>query len=255
MDHTPSGPKARYIYIASRGHSGSTLLELVLGGHRELVAAGEVEKLSLQLARETFPYPGMCSCGRRPLDCERWRAVIDAVRVQRGVDIVREPFAFRVSDVGKEEDYGRRAPAHWLLNASTRAARYAAYTRGGELLGMPGLLRFSRRWVENRLLVADAILAVTGASAVIDNSKDPLGMRDVVSFGPDEARVLFLTRDPRACVYSTLRLGMRTAEGAARDWVDVNETILMKTCAATRGRCASVCAGSLATRMTSACWT
>jgi hypothetical protein len=86
-----------YIYIVGRGHSGSTLLELLLGGHHDLVSVGELQKLSLQIARRDKPYPGLCSCGRRPYDCDRWRAVIDAVRRDHGVDLVSEPFAFRLS--------------------------------------------------------------------------------------------------------------------------------------------------------------
>jgi Sulfotransferase family len=221
-------PKARYIYIVSRGHSGSTLLELLLGGHSELLATGELEKISLQLARETYPYPGMCSCGLRPHDCGRWKPAFEKIRRERRIDMVSSPFRFRVSDVGKEEDYGRRAISHWLLNASSRAARYAAYSAAGSSIGLPSLLRFPRRWTENRLFIADALRESTGAYAVIDNSKDPLGMRDLATFGPAQVRIIFLTRDPRASVYSTLKLKKRnrTVEAAARHWERVNSRIV-----------------------------
>ena len=78
----------------------------------------------------------------------------------------------------------------------------------------------------NRLFVGDRILDITGASGLVDNSKDPLGMRDIATYGPDSVRVIFLTRDPRASVYSTVKLGKRSVEGAAQDWVDVNGTIV-----------------------------
>jgi hypothetical protein len=224
----PVRPKARYIYIASRGHSGSTLLELLLGSHSELLATGELEKISLQLARETYPWPGMCSCGLRPQECERWKPAFEKIRSERAIDMVSSPFRFRVSDVGKEEDYGRDAFSHWLLNASSRAARYAAYSAAGSSLGLPRLLRFPRRWTENRLFIADALRNATGAYAVIDNSKDPLGMRDLATFGPTQTRIIFLTRDPRASVYSTLKLKKRrgSVEAAARHWVHVNHRIV-----------------------------
>jgi hypothetical protein len=70
--------------------------------------------------------------------------------------------------------------------------------------------------------VAETILEAAGASCLIDNSKDPLGMRDLATYGPETVRVLFLTRDPRASVYSTVKMGKRSVEWAARDWAALN---------------------------------
>ena len=33
------------VYITSRGHSGSTLLSLILGGHSQIVSGGELKML------------------------------------------------------------------------------------------------------------------------------------------------------------------------------------------------------------------
>ena len=38
-------PKPTVVYITSRGHSGSTLLSLMLGGHPKVVSGGELKML------------------------------------------------------------------------------------------------------------------------------------------------------------------------------------------------------------------
>jgi hypothetical protein len=199
---------------------------MLLGAHRELLCVGELQKLSLQLSRETVPYPGVCSCGKRPFDCDRWRPVFEAVRATYGVDMVQSPFAFRVSDIGKEEDFGVRAFPHWLLHMSARALRYLAYSSIGTSTGAARWLPFNRKWVANRLFVAQTLLETTGARGVIDSSKDGIGMRDLVTECREPLKVIFLTRDPYSSAHSTMKRGRGDAASAAADWTRVNGTIM-----------------------------
>jgi len=220
-----TGAQADYVYIAGRGHSGSTLLELLLGAHPAIASMGELEKLSLQFARDHAPYPGLCSCGKRPNDCETWRAVADAVRERCGVDLGREPFRFRVSDVGLEEDFGLRALPHWLLHHSSRWWRYLSYRHRPRAVGRPGQRRPCHQWVANRLFVADVIRHKTGARTVVDASKDYLAMRDIYDSDGATVKILFISRDVLGTVSSELREG-QTVTSAAKAWVKVNARIL-----------------------------
>ncbi len=64
------------IYIGGYGHSGSTLLEYLLTGCREVVACGEVGggRLDEAAGRRS------CSCGEPAKDCPTWGPVIDQFR-------------------------------------------------------------------------------------------------------------------------------------------------------------------------------
>ena len=117
-----------YIYIAGRGHSGSTLLTMLLARHRDVEAVGEMSLLSLQIARdETTRWVGRCSCGERPIDCSMWGKVLSDIESEEGVDFKSNPFAWRVSDVGMEEEYRGAAPFRvpfvWLRNRFWRLIR------------------------------------------------------------------------------------------------------------------------------------
>ena len=67
----------RVIFIASLSHSGSTLLDLMLNAHPELVSVGELKQLS-RFARFNKPKQPRCTCGTPSLwDCDFWKSVND----------------------------------------------------------------------------------------------------------------------------------------------------------------------------------
>lgn len=66
------------VFIAGIGHSGSTLLDLLLGSQAQTVSLGEIDKIIHSKTREMFmeryiyreKYP--CSCGKKPSLCPFW---------------------------------------------------------------------------------------------------------------------------------------------------------------------------------------
>lgn len=218
-----------YVYIASRGHSGSTLLERLLGNHSEFTAMGEVGKLSLQYIRhEKGKYPGCCSCGLVPMECPAWRNVALSIAKKYHVDLPKRPFDFRVSDIGLEEDWGIRAPSHWVYYKVHRIARHLGYGLAARADILKRVLtRSGKRWADNRFFVAKILADLSASSAVVDSSKDHLGMRDVYDNGHGRVRIIFLTRDVRGNVWSTLKRNQkRDAKEIADGWVIANKRIL-----------------------------
>jgi hypothetical protein len=77
----------RLIYIAGTSHSGSTLLDLMLNAHPQILSAGEVLKLNRQLAvrdarKRSF---AQCSCGAPTLlECPFWSEVDKRTRITTG---------------------------------------------------------------------------------------------------------------------------------------------------------------------------
>ncbi len=62
----------KIIYIAGDGHSGSTLLDIILGSSEKIFSAGELNFIT----RDTI-FDEYCSCGRKIKDCEFWQGVIN----------------------------------------------------------------------------------------------------------------------------------------------------------------------------------
>ena len=67
----------RIIYITSKGHSGSTLLDLLISSHNQVTSLGEIKVLSAR--RKKSPQTvleGRCTCGANTiLDCLFWQRV------------------------------------------------------------------------------------------------------------------------------------------------------------------------------------
>ena len=238
MSHTNSagGERPIYIYIAGRGHSGSTLLTLLLARHPEVVAVGELANLPLQMARdETTKWVGECSCGERPMNCPMWGEVLRRIEDAESVDLKADPFTWRISDVGMEEEYRSaapfRSPLTWARNRMWRLVRYATYYAPRALRPLVGLYRPQATWGRNRSTLATQIAEVNGVRGIVDASKDPLDMLDVYENATVPVKVIHLTRDARGNIYSMVkrlkpgdpRKGPVTE--AANDWVKVNRRI------------------------------
>lgn len=68
----------KLIYIASLGHSGSTILDLVLGGHSQIIGLGEISEIinadETLLLNKDFTGTS-CSCGNDLCHCTFWSEV------------------------------------------------------------------------------------------------------------------------------------------------------------------------------------
>lgn len=214
-----------FVYIVGKGHSGSTMLELLLNRSTNVAAMGEIDMLALQIYRdERTRWVGKCSCGERPQNCPVWGKVIDDVRERSGVDLVRNPFGWRISDVGVEEEYGLKRPFTWASYKFHRAIRSLAYRGSGHRAG-PFTAHY-RQWIENRDHVARKFAELQGVEAVVDASKDPLQMRDIVAYSQLPVRILFLTRDVRGLAWSAVKRQRNTALREAKSWRSLNGRIL-----------------------------
>ena len=73
----------KLVYITGRGHSGSTLLALLLSGHSQVISAGEVKMLV-----DPDPQHRLCSCHRLlPEQCPFWGEVQVRIQVELGLPL------------------------------------------------------------------------------------------------------------------------------------------------------------------------
>lgn len=60
----------KLVYIASRGYSGTTLLDMLLNNHTDVSALGEVYLLSIYAKNNS-----KCTCGEALSDCNFWTKI------------------------------------------------------------------------------------------------------------------------------------------------------------------------------------
>lgn len=209
-----------YCFICSAARSGSTLLDLMLGGHSTAASLGEFVFLGKALAMGQ-----QCSCGAPATRCPGWTQVFDHIRQEVGIDLIASPYALQQWD----------ARASVIIDRDFQTPLYcaAAKLRSGwcdvrfrqrpeRRLPLPDSLARGR---DNTLLLYRAIATVWNRELLIDSSKNvhhALAVREVV---PEQTKIIYLTRDGRGVYHSRRSSGFSDRE-AALGWYRYNRRAL-----------------------------
>jgi hypothetical protein len=165
------------IYIAGAGRSGSTIVQSILGQQPGVCALGEVS----ELWTEGFYNNRLCGCSRRFLDCDFWQSVVhNAYGPAPDIEAIRR--------LARSVDSRRATPLH-VLGCGSRAFRAATRSYADALLRLYG-----------------SALECSGATTVVDSSKHSNHGLVLAQEPRLNLHVVHLVRDPRAVVFSWMRL-------------------------------------------------
>lgn len=200
------------IYICGSGHSGSTLLDLVLGSHSYVVSLGEFGQFG-----RYFRNNELCTCGLRVRSCRFWREVRSRFLESTGNDLFYPP----------KDYYTSFMLTHRKLE---KMPLLGSYLMNAWLFGLFHLRsgRIIRRLMDvwNRLASGLAynfelfrsIGEVAGKGFVVDSSKTFMRMRALSIWRPDLVRVIYLVRDGRAVAAAQKRKRGGSVKRHAKAW-------------------------------------
>jgi len=203
------------VSIVGAGHSGSTLLDMILGGHSSMLSLGEITRFDEYRVAE-LP----CTCGHAVHSCTFWLAVMD-----KWEDLIMDTTV----DTAMTDMRGYKMPgtANSVQNYLSIFANLILSTHK-----YPGLHRFACPELHRRRAricsLHSAIRQVSQKSLLIDSSKSVHRFRLLHSLKPNSSRAIFLTRDGRAIAASRLRKNVGTVPQITRKWWLTNQfTIIM----------------------------
>jgi hypothetical protein len=164
------------LYIMGAGHSGSTVLDIMLGNHPEIVGVGE-------LGNFTLPVRGnYCACGQPSGKCGFWSEVQRKWTHRVGVDgvagyqVAQEPFEkLRYWFRSEKEKRG--------VFQSPRYRVYAEHTRA----------------------LFESIAVASGKRIIVDSSKSPARALALSGISGFDLRIIHLVRDGRGVVWSLMK--------------------------------------------------
>ena len=201
------------LYICAAGHSGSTLLDLLLGSHSLVTSLGEITQLPKNLSLN-----GPCTCGKPVRECSFWVAVLAKLGQRLGQDLYANPYALDLGyiDARVVIDRGHQTS---LYNLRRRLANGILYFhwRYGLPAGPWG--RHHRRAIRNNLELYGVVREVSGRPVVVDSTKHYLKAVGLYEAAPDTTRVILLSRDGRGVFHSNRRrrFSRKTSLAAWRD--------------------------------------
>jgi len=217
------------VYITGSGHSGSTLLDRLLGSHPEIAALGEIHRFSLGLHRSEKPF--RCDCGKTISECEFWSDVLDKVSQNTGRCLSDLIDNFQTTDHSvlaqpSGENYFNATSAYRFL--PSRLDKYFLAITPKKLtpiLERLGALGQHLRHARGSHALFQALADVSGVSTVIDSTKNPMRMRALYLTSPYPLRVIYLRRDGRAVASSRMRRQSIGMDKAAKIWFSENRKV------------------------------
>ena len=214
--------------MLSTGHSGSTLLDYVIGSIPGVFSTGELTHLPWQLDRgrnepeqNSFEYglekQNICSCLRNFWHCPIWSRVVERYGEKVGLNIAKDPYLMHLP-VLRPMKYDTNPLPTRVKNSLLRLAVMLG-TRSNSIAWMKAIVASAYRLpIENNWHLFDSICEVSDASHVVDSTKDLFRCLLLSEKRSDESRVIALVRDANGVAASNQKLG-KDPIAAANHWV------------------------------------
>jgi hypothetical protein len=168
----------KVVFILSVGHSGSTLLDIMLGQFRNNFSTGELSHITWQLFREIHNIgdnQSKCTCWNEFTECKVWSNIFQELSTQKKIDVNNLPSKFKIKYYEKlsffEDNIGKRL-------------KRKIYKENINLNVIPGMFfSFLLKHInENNRLLYKTIQKVTKCENIIDSSKDIIRFNEIKKY-------------------------------------------------------------------------
>lgn len=207
------------IYICSTGHSGSTLLDMILGSHPQIGSLGEVVMLPMDMDLHT-----KCTCDADINTCDVWSKVISTLSSQYGVDFRLKPELLDLGFVGSSFRKASYMKFGYVYRGRalrlTRSFLLRHFSVFSELV-----FSMNAKQIDKTVKVYEAFAKVANKDVVVDSSK--VYLRAIELYRKMEAglKTIFLVRDGRAVTASYMRHGF-SLQASVDVWLNHNSRSL-----------------------------
>src|SRR5262249_9928429 len=193
IDRSPStgtSLRRRFVFVIGSGHSGSTVLTMVLGAHPQILALSEIAFFDRWIRLND-----LCNCGVPVRSCPFWSKVVDRLSAKRAfspTDFADE-FAIDLSSI-----FDRTLPpqrlAHLASIIAVRTFPKPVWRQMARFSAWSPLLERTHNAVE----FYDTACEVSGRPILVDSSKSIYRFLHIQFMRPREVLAVYLTRDGRA---------------------------------------------------------
>ena len=180
----------RLVYILAASHSGSTLLAMLVGAHRDTCSVGELKATSLG---DVNKYP--CSCGALLKECGFWQDVSRRMQ-HRGI-------SFAMADARTDYRSGGTWYTQRLLQPLCRGPALET-VRDAALSFSPDWRRRLPELHRRNTALVESVCEITGARSIVDSSKVALRLKYLLQIPELEVKIIRLIRDGRAVALTYL---------------------------------------------------
>lgn len=201
------------VFICAAGHSGSTLLDLILGSHSDMVSMGEITQLPKNLSLNTS-----CTCGSPIRECTYWKHVLTLLAERLQLDITRDPYKLDLGfiDARVVVDHDNQTKWYEFRRKLVTGLTYLSWR-----YRLPNIAFFTNifeRAMKNNLTLYDCVREASNCHVVVDSTKHYMKAVGLYRSAPKSTKVILLTRDGRGVFYSNLKRQFGRKQ-SIRSWV------------------------------------
>lgn len=195
------------VFIFAAGHSGSTLLSLMVGAHSKAFYVGEFHALSRWVNENK-----MCGCGSSIKECEFWKNVRNQYIAIHGLDFFVYPkklLTYEAYNILTSRNYGFK-----LYNAMT-------YLGDAYKFFAPFKMFTSNRWQKLKqtyVALCNVVSDISKKEIIVDSTRSYRRIYKLYCEYPNLIKVLYLVRDGRAVCHSNVRKLGFPMKKAAKQW-------------------------------------
>lgn len=200
--------KLRVVYISGSGHTGSTLLAMLLDSHPRIVSVGEVA-VKPKIRRRGEDATQRCSCGATISECDFWQRV--SCRVQQD--------GFEFGPGRWTNDYRSEQPWRSRLVGRDSSYRTLRHVQRWVADYLPPYSAAFRRTDRVNVSFMRAAMEIAGAEVFCDATKQTMRMRRLLAIDELDLKVITLVRDVRGYAASAKSRGQSIRE-AAFTWLN-----------------------------------
>ncbi len=217
--------KAQLVYISGSGHSGSTLLNFLLGGHGKISALGEAHRIYLSANKSSKPH--LCYCGKPVSDCLFWSSVSQELqKIIKGMpkDILKNLITTNPQNLDIRDEIFLLKEPKPVSSANYRLSNNRlTMLMGSRLLWetfsiISYEVKMNKTIINNSLTIYEAIRRAWNTPIIVDATKNPSRMKGLYLAAKEDFRILELIRDGRAVCYSRMKRENLPMKKCAKIW-------------------------------------
>lgn len=195
------------VYVIAQGHTGSTLLDCILGTHPGFVSSGELRYLNWQLLRTqgvkaSVKAQNICTCEEDFRDCAYWSQVFTDLKNKTGSDIVANPLSFDTAYFNQFSYQNRGGKKPSYLDKIKAFLVREWLEKGYSHKTMQYLEPKLKTWLRNNWTLYQSMAHVANKPVVVDSSKHLTIALLLQQYQPEQVSLLFLHRSAEGFVAS-----------------------------------------------------
>jgi len=199
----------KIIYIVSTGHSGSTLLDLLIGTFGKVFSAGEFKYFTWQLYRTrngegSLKEENICTCRERFQECKIWSEIIAQLEKKNNLKIIDNPLSFNTSAMDSYRYKGKESIRKKIVSYLILFEMYFLNNYAISNL----VKKYYQEEINNIWKLVDEIGNVMNVDYVVDSTKSFLRYYLLKKHRPDDVFLVINSRDNMGFANSFLKRGI-----------------------------------------------